>query len=61
MVVPSSRVKELQQYFHDHSLTDIEIVIDEAGLIAVAEHADVDVVMAAIVGAAAYCLNLQYG
>ncbi|MGD9699536.1 1-deoxy-D-xylulose-5-phosphate reductoisomerase [Acinetobacter sp.] len=52
VVVPSSRVKELQQYFHDHSLTDIEILTDEAGLIAVAEHADVDVVMAAIVGAA---------
>ncbi|MDN5511869.1 1-deoxy-D-xylulose-5-phosphate reductoisomerase [Acinetobacter sp.] len=52
VVVPSSRVKELQQYFNDQSLTDIEILTDEAGLIAVAEHPDVDVVMAAIVGAA---------
>ncbi|MGC3819424.1 MULTISPECIES: 1-deoxy-D-xylulose-5-phosphate reductoisomerase [unclassified Acinetobacter] len=52
VVVPSSQVKELQQYFHDQCLTDIEILTDEAGLIAVAEHADVDVVMAAIVGAA---------
>jgi 1-deoxy-D-xylulose-5-phosphate reductoisomerase len=51
-VVPASRLKELQQYFHEQSLTDIEILTDEAGLIAVAEHADVDVVMAAIVGAA---------
>jgi len=52
VVVPASRLKELQQYFHEQSLTDIEILTDEAGLIAVAEHADVDVVMAAIVGAA---------
>jgi len=52
VVVPSNRVKELQHYFHDQCLTDIEILTDEAGLIAVAEHADVDVVMAAIVGAA---------
>ncbi|WP_291353912.1 1-deoxy-D-xylulose-5-phosphate reductoisomerase [Acinetobacter sp. UBA3106] len=52
VVVPASRLKELQQYFNAQSLTDIEILTDEAGLIAVAEHADVDVVMAAIVGAA---------
>ncbi|NNH39346.1 1-deoxy-D-xylulose-5-phosphate reductoisomerase [Acinetobacter terrae] len=51
-VVPSSKVDELKQYFQNKNLNDIEILSDEAGLIAVAEHADVDVVMAAIVGAA---------
>ncbi|NNH76222.1 1-deoxy-D-xylulose-5-phosphate reductoisomerase [Acinetobacter sp. ANC 5380] len=51
-VVPSSKVDELKLHFQNQNLNDIEILSDEAGLIAVAEHADVDVVMAAIVGAA---------
>ena len=51
-VVPSNKVDELKQHFQNQNLNDIEILSDEAGLIAVAEHADVDVVMAAIVGAA---------
>ena len=52
VVVPAAKVEELQQYFKQHQLTKIEILTDEAGLIAVAEHHDVDIVMAAIVGAA---------
>ena len=52
VVVPANKVAELQQHFQKQNLNHIEILTDEAGLIAVAEHADVDVVMAAIVGAA---------
>ncbi|OTG66345.1 1-deoxy-D-xylulose-5-phosphate reductoisomerase [Acinetobacter silvestris] len=52
VVVPSNRVDELQQRLQAYNLSDIEILTDGAGLVAVAEHADVDVVMAAIVGAA---------
>ena len=52
VVVPSDKVDELKQYFRNQNLKNIEILSGEAGLIAVAEHTDVDVVMAAIVGAA---------
>ncbi|WP_407304298.1 1-deoxy-D-xylulose-5-phosphate reductoisomerase [Acinetobacter sp.] len=51
-VVPSSKVDELKQHFQNQNINTIEILSDEAGLVAVAEHVDVDVVMAAIVGAA---------
>lgn len=51
-VVPSSKVDELRQLLVAEQLADIEILADEAGLVAVASHSDVDVVMAAIVGAA---------
>ena len=51
-VVPADRVDELRQLLVAQQLADIEILADEAGLIAVSEHAEVDVVMAAIVGAA---------
>ncbi|WP_180065062.1 MULTISPECIES: 1-deoxy-D-xylulose-5-phosphate reductoisomerase [unclassified Acinetobacter] len=51
-VVPFNKVDELRQLLVAEKLTDIEILHDEAGLIAVAEHPQVDVVMAAIVGAA---------
>src|SRR5690606_19143807 len=51
-VVPAAKVKEFSKLLQQHGLADIEILQDEAGLIAVAEHADVDIVMAAIVGAA---------
>ncbi|RKG34108.1 1-deoxy-D-xylulose-5-phosphate reductoisomerase [Acinetobacter tianfuensis] len=51
-VVPPHKVDELHQLFVQHQLADIEILSGEAGLIAVAEHAETDVVMAAIVGAA---------
>lgn len=52
VVVPSNKVDELRQRLNAYQLQDIEILTDEAGLIAVAEHADVDIVMAAIMGAA---------
>lgn len=52
VVVPVAKVGELQQLFAQQHISGIEILSDEAGLIAVAEHPEVDVVMAAIVGAA---------
>ncbi|WP_180169126.1 1-deoxy-D-xylulose-5-phosphate reductoisomerase [Acinetobacter sp. YH12021] len=52
VVVPASKVDELQQLLAQQHISGIEILSDEAGLIAVAEHPEVDVVMAAIVGAA---------
>ena len=52
VVVPSSKVDELKQRLNTYKITDIEILSDEAGLIEVSQHPDVDVVMAAIVGAA---------
>ena len=51
-VVPHSKVDELSQKLAAAGLRGIEILADEAGLIAVAAHSEVDVVMAAIVGAA---------
>ncbi|WOE40179.1 1-deoxy-D-xylulose-5-phosphate reductoisomerase [Acinetobacter chinensis] len=51
-VVPSDKVGELQQLLKQSDLHHIEILSGEAGLISIAEHPEVDVVMAAIVGAA---------
>lgn len=52
VVVPNEKAFELQQRLNQENLKHIEILTDEAGLITIAEHADVDIVMAAIVGAA---------
>ncbi|KAB1854034.1 1-deoxy-D-xylulose-5-phosphate reductoisomerase [Acinetobacter tandoii] len=52
VVIPSAKERELRQSFAQENINDIEILFDEAGLEAVARHSDVDVVMAAIVGAA---------
>lgn len=52
VVVPLLKVDELKQKLKAEQLNNIEILSDESGLIAVAEHAEVDIVMAAIVGAA---------
>ncbi len=52
VVVPAAKVDELQKLLKAKQINDIEILADEAGLITVAEHPEVDVVMAAIVGAA---------
>ena len=52
VVVPAAKVDELQRLLAQQHISEIEILSDEAGLIAVAEHPEVDVVMAAIVGAA---------
>lgn len=51
-VVPSTQQDRLAQLFKQHQIDYIEILTDEAGLVAVAEHPQVDIVMAAIVGAA---------
>ena len=51
-VVPAYKVDELQQLLARENLNDIEILQGEAGLIDVASLPEVDVVMAAIVGAA---------
>ena len=52
VVVPAYKVDELQQLLARENLNDIEILQGEAGLIEVASLPEVDVVMAAIVGAA---------
>ncbi|AZN69184.1 1-deoxy-D-xylulose-5-phosphate reductoisomerase [Acinetobacter haemolyticus] len=52
VVVPNKKALELQQRFKQENLNNIEILTDEAGLVAIAEHSEVDIVMAAIVGAA---------
>ncbi|MGU3288394.1 1-deoxy-D-xylulose-5-phosphate reductoisomerase [Acinetobacter radioresistens] len=51
-VVPADRADQLSRHLKDLQLSHIQILSGEAGLIAVAEHPEVDVVMAAIVGAA---------
>ena len=51
-VVPFNKVDELHDIFKQKNIQNIEILADEAGLITISEHANVDVVMAAIVGAA---------
>ncbi len=52
VVVPLAQVDTLAELFKQHQLQHIEILNDESGLISIASHTDVDVVMAAIVGAA---------
>lgn len=51
-VVPASKVSELQQAFEQIKVSNVEILTDEQGLISVAKSSEVDIVMAAIVGAA---------
>jgi 1-deoxy-D-xylulose-5-phosphate reductoisomerase len=48
----STQQDRLAQLFKQHQIDYTEILTDEAGLVAVAEHPQVDIVMAAIVGAA---------
>ena len=52
VVVPKEKVDELQTIFVQSNLQNIEILADQEGLISIASHREVDVVMAAIVGAA---------
>ncbi|EOQ73094.1 1-deoxy-D-xylulose-5-phosphate reductoisomerase [Acinetobacter pittii] len=52
VVVPKQKVDELVALFAKNELQNIEILADQEGLISIASHSDVDVVMAAIVGAA---------
>ena len=52
VVVPSTQQDRLADLFKQHQIDHTEILTDESGLVAVAEHSQVDIVMAAIVGAA---------
>ncbi|EXS36067.1 1-deoxy-D-xylulose-5-phosphate reductoisomerase [Acinetobacter pittii] len=52
VVVPKKKVDELAALFAKNELKNIEILTDQEGLVSIASHPDVDVVMAAIVGAA---------
>ncbi|MFL4394456.1 1-deoxy-D-xylulose-5-phosphate reductoisomerase [Acinetobacter pittii] len=52
VVVPKQKVDELVALFVKSELQNIEILTDQEGLVSIASHPDVDVVMAAIVGAA---------
>ncbi|WP_151963018.1 1-deoxy-D-xylulose-5-phosphate reductoisomerase [Acinetobacter oleivorans] len=52
VVVPEQKVAELTALFTYNKLQNIEILVGEDGLVSIASHPDVDVVMAAIVGAA---------
>lgn len=52
VVVPEQKVVELTALFADNKLQNIEILVGQQGLVSIASHPDVDVVMAAIVGAA---------
>lgn len=52
VVVPKQKVDELAALFVENELQNIEILTDQEGLVSIASHPDVNVVMAAIVGAA---------
>ncbi|PTV53343.1 1-deoxy-D-xylulose-5-phosphate reductoisomerase [Acinetobacter seifertii] len=52
VVVPELKIAELKTLFAQQNIEDIEILVGQDGLIDIASHADVDIVMAAIVGAA---------
>ncbi|MCU4361403.1 MULTISPECIES: 1-deoxy-D-xylulose-5-phosphate reductoisomerase [Acinetobacter] len=52
VVVPKQKNDELAALFVENELQNIEILTDQEGLVSIASHPDVDVVMAAIVGAA---------
>lgn len=52
VVVPKQKVDELVALFAKKELQNIAILTDQEGLVSIASHPDVDVVMAAIVGAA---------
>lgn len=52
VVVPEQKVVELTALFAHNKLQNIEILVGQQGLVSIASHPDVDVVMAAIVGAA---------
>ena len=52
VVVPELKIAELKTLFAQQNIQDIEILVGQDGLIDIASHAGVDIVMAAIVGAA---------
>lgn len=52
VVVSELKIAELKTLFAQQNIQDIDILVGQDGLIDIASHADVDIVMAAIVGAA---------
>lgn len=52
VVVPEQKIVDLKTLFAQQNIHDIDILVGQDGLVDIASHADVDVVMAAIVGAA---------
>lgn len=52
VVVPQCHQAHLRELLKQHGLAQIEILTDQAGLVEIASAAEVDIVMAAIVGAA---------
>jgi len=52
VVVPELKIAELKTLFAQQNIQDIAILVGQDGLIDIASHADVDIIMAAIVGAA---------
>ncbi|MFB2537737.1 MULTISPECIES: 1-deoxy-D-xylulose-5-phosphate reductoisomerase [unclassified Acinetobacter] len=52
VAIPEAKVSEFQQLLQQQQLKSPQIVIDDQGLIDIAQHSDVDIVMSAIVGAA---------
>lgn len=52
VVVPENKIAELKTSFVQQNIQGIDILVGQDGLVDIASHADVDVVMAAIVGAA---------
>lgn len=52
VVVPELKIAELKTLFAQQNIQDIDILVGQDGLIDIASHSDVDIVMAAIVGAA---------
>lgn len=52
VVVPELKIAELKTLFAQQNIQDIDTLVGQDGLIDIASHADVDIVMAAIVGAA---------
>lgn len=52
VVVPELKIAELKTLFAQQNIQGIDILVGQDGLIDIASHTDVDIVMAAIVGAA---------
>lgn len=58
VVVPEQKIVELTTLFAQQNIQGIDILIGQDGLVEIASHTDVDIVMAAIVGAAGLLLTL---
>ena len=52
VVVPEQKIAELKTLFAQQNISDIDVLAGQEGLVDIASHTDVDIVMAAIVGAA---------